>query len=133
MSAVQKRHDGDDRYSNGVDNLADGLSGLTLKSPSLTVSVLPPQPPSQFFGSPGGSPTSRKRAKRSEHVGMGLAGVKSFAEEALDSELHAAMLGDGVLEMMTEIMRNTMLNIMQEATYGEFSLLAEPVKFVMKD
>jgi hypothetical protein len=73
------------------------------------------------------------KTKRSEQPnGLPLESAKSPEQEALDASLRSAMLEDGFLELAADIMRNTVLNLMQEATYGEFNILAEPIKFMLK-
>ena len=61
-----------------------------------------------------------------------LAVVKKNKAALLDQLSLFALSQDGFPEIAAEAVVNTMFNLMEEATYGEFNFDAEPVKFLSK-
>lgn len=53
-------------------------------------------------------------------------------EDLLNSKLNAALTQGEFVTVAGDILRNTMYNLMQEAVFDEFQVLAEPIKFVVK-
>lgn len=56
----------------------------------------------------------------------------SLRDVQIQEKAKLALLHDDFRLISAEILRNTMYNLMQEAVYGEFPVLADPMKFVMK-
>ena len=53
-------------------------------------------------------------------------------DDLLNSRMNSAMTQGDFVPLVGEILRNTIFNLMQEAIYDEFPVMAEPLKFVMK-
>lgn len=53
-------------------------------------------------------------------------------QDVIDNRTNEALLQDGFLEMAADILRNTVFNLLQEASYGEFAINSDPLKFMIK-
>jgi len=68
-------------------------------------------------------------------VARGRAARKAAANKRKcieDERVQRALCQAGFMELTADILANTMFNLMQEASYGEFSVMAEPIKFMLK-
>eukprot|EP01036_Dinobryon_divergens_P012385 gene12385-16677_t len=57
--------------------------------------------------------------------------LKEMKSRMLRRNTQLALSQNGFLDIVADIMENTMFNLMQEASFGEFDVSAEPVKFMM--
>lgn len=55
-----------------------------------------------------------------------------IVQEKIDQQAMLALNQDGFLELAADILRNTMFNILQEASFGEFPITSEPMRFMYK-
>lgn len=58
--------------------------------------------------------------------------VTKRVQELLDQQIQFALCQNSFMETASDILHNTMFNLIQEATYGEFPVTADPLKFVLK-
>jgi hypothetical protein len=57
---------------------------------------------------------------------------EALRSRAVADKARNALVHDGVLDVTAEVLRNTIFNLVQEASYEEFSIGAEPLKFMVK-
>lgn len=79
--------------------------------------------------------SSSAAAKRIQNLARGKA-ARAQTEKTKDLQLeegaNRALLENGFLEMMADVLHDTMFNLMQEASYDEFPITAEPLRFMLK-
>jgi hypothetical protein len=65
---------------------------------------------------------------------VSLTPYRQTLQEKLDTKkaTFEALAQDGFVESAAEVLRNTMFNLIQEATFGEFAYDADPLKFMTK-
>jgi hypothetical protein len=74
-------------------------------------------------------------AQKIQNVARGIrdrAVVDRKKEDLFNSRANAALTQGEFVPLAGDILRNTIFNLMQEAVFDEFPVLAEPIKFVVK-
>jgi hypothetical protein len=70
-----------------------------------------------------------------QRIARGTAAREAAAQRRegfIEEQARLALAQDGFIDIVGDILRNTMFNLLQEASFGEFAIQEEPLKFVLK-
>lgn len=89
-----------------------------------------------FDQGPDGDDNMTEAVQKIQNAARGMAArvlSEKKKEDVINSKVTVALTQEDFMEICGEIMRNTLLNLMDEAVHDEFPVIAEPIKFYIKE
>lgn len=83
-------------------------------------------------GSSGGATKPKALQRDTSNMTPRLEHHDDMTEDEMEAKAGLLLLQPDFKDMVTDIMHNTMFNLMQEASFGEFPVNAEPLRFAIK-